>query len=816
MRSPLAPDLPVLAVLPALANALATSPAAVLEAPPGAGKTSLVPLHLVDQPWMASRKLLMLEPRRLAARAAAARMAELLGERVGQTIGYAMRFDRRIGPTTRIEVITEGLLVRYLQRDPALEAYGVVIFDEFHERSLDADLGLALCLEVQETLRPDLRLLAMSATLDGAAIARHLGGAPLVRSDGRLFPVRVEHLGGDAGEPLELKVARGVELALGAVAGSILVFLPGAREIRRALDLLVARFPGTPVFPLYGDLSRSAQDAALRSGGPRRIVLATNIAETSLTIEGVAAVVDSGLERRQRFSARTGMSRLVTVPIARSSAEQRAGRAGRLGPGLCLRLWSAEEERGRVAQRPAEIEEADLTPLALELAAWGVRDPALLRLPTQPPAGPFEAARALLRDLGALDAEGGVTAHGRAMAELPLHPRLAHMVLAARAHGLAATALAAAALLGTRDAERGNADLARRLGELRGGEAERVQRELARALGEPSGEPHAERLGAVLSLAFPDRLAQARAGTRGAFRLANGRGARLDPGDPLAGAAWLAVAELDDAGPEARIRLAAAVDQAEVEDLHRDRIATFEEVRFEPREDAVVARRAVRLGALTLREQALGPSPAVLGEALCAGIRLRGLGRLPWTMGARQLQARVALLRRRDASGWPDLADEALLAELEEWLAPYLAGRRRLDDLGGLDIEAILAARLTHAQRIALAKRAPERLTVPSGRSHAIDYTADPPVLGVKLQELFGLTTTPAVDEGRVTLVLHLLSPAQRPLAVTGDLAGFWATGYPAVRRELRGRYPKHPWPEDPLAAPPTHRAGRAASAPGR
>ena len=808
--------LPVEAVLPELCRALAAGSAAVLEAPPGAGKTTLVPLHLLGEPWLGGRRVLMLEPRRLAARAAAARMAELLGERVGQTIGYAMRFDRRIGPTTRIEVVTEGMLVRYLQRDPALEAYGAVVFDEFHERSLDADLGLALCLEVQETLRPDLRLLAMSATLDGAAIARHLGSAPLVRSDGRLFPVRVEHLGGDDGEPLELKVARGVELALGAVAGSILVFLPGAREIRRALDLLAARIPGTPVFPLYGDLSRSAQDAALRSGGPRRIVLATNIAETSLTIEGVAVVVDSGLERRQRFSARTGMSRLVTVPIARSSAEQRAGRAGRPGPGLCLRLWSAEEERGRVAQRPAEIEEADLAPLALELAAWGVRDPALLRLPTQPPAGPFAAARTLLQDLGALDAEGGVTAHGRAMAELPLHPRLAHMVLAARAHGLAATALAAAALLGTRDAERGDADLARRLGELRGGEAERVRRQLARALGEPGGELHAERLGAVLSLAFPDRLAQARPGTRGAFRLANGRGARLDPGDPLAGAAWLAVAELDDAGPEARIRLAAAVDQVEVEDLHRGRIASFEEVRFDPREDAVVARRAVRLGALTLREQALSPSPTVLGEALCAGIRLRGLGRLPWTTGARQLQARVALLRRRDAAGWPELADEALLAELQEWLAPYLAGRRRLDDLGGLDLEAILAARLTHAQRVALAKRAPERLTVPSGRSHAIDYTADPPVLGVKLQELFGLTTTPAVDEGRVTLVLHLLSPAQRPLAVTGDLAGFWATGYPAVRRELRGRYPKHPWPEDPLAAPPTHRAGRAAPTPGR
>ena len=812
MLTPPVTGLPVEAVLPDLLRALAAGSAAVLEAPPGAGKTTLVPLHLLAEPWLAGRRILMLEPRRLAARAAAMRMAELLGEPVGGTVGYAMRFDRRIGPATRIEVVTEGLLTRYLQRDAGLEAYGAVILDEYHERSLDADLGLALCLEVQETLRPDLRLLAMSATLDGAALAAHLGDAPLVRSDGRLFPVRVEHLGGDPTEPLEQRVVRAVELALGAVAGGVLVFLPGAREIRRAMALLGATAPGTPVFPLYGDLPRAAQDAAIRPSASRRIVLATNIAETSLTIEGIAAVVDCGLERRTRFSARTGMSRLVTVPIARSSAEQRKGRAGRLGPGLCLRLWSVEEERGRAAQRPPEIAEADLAPLALELAVWGIRDPARLRFPSQPPAGPFASARALLGELGALDAEGAVTPHGRAMAALPLHPRLAHMLLTARAHGMAPTALAAAALLGTRDVDRGDADFTRRLAELRGGDAERIRRQLARALGERVGEPRADQLGAVLSLAFPERLAQARPGARGAFRLANGRGARLDAADQLAGQAWLAVAELDDAGAEARIRLAAPVGQAEIDKLHRERITTVEEVRFEPREEAVVARRAVRLGALVLREQALTPDPAMLGEALCAGIRLRGLERLPWTVGARQLQARVALLCRREPDGWPDLSDEALLAGLEDWLAPYLAGRRRLGDLAGLDLAAILADRLSHAQRRALARRAPERLEVPSGRAHAIDYAVDPPVLGVRLQELFGLTATPTIDEGRVPLVLHLLSPAQRPLAVTRDLAGFWATGYPAVRKELRGRYPKHPWPEDPLAAPATHRAGRASS----
>ena len=396
------------------------------------------------------------------------------------------------------------------------------------------------------------------------------------------------------------------------------------------------------------------------------------------------------------------------------------------------------------------------------------------------------------------------------MAELPIHPRLAHMLLTARAHGMAPTALAAAALLGTRDADRGDADFTRRLSELRGGDAARIRRQLARALGEHVGEPHADQLGAVLSLAFPERLAQARTGARGGFRLANGRGARLDAADQLAGQAWLAVAELDDTGAEARIRLAAPVGQAEIEELHRQRITTVEEVRFEPRDDTVVARRAVRLGALVLREQALTPDPAALAEALCAGIRVRGPERLPWTERGRQLQARVALLRRREPSGWPDLSDEALLAGLEEWLAPYLAGRRRLGDLAGLDLAAILADRLSHAQRRELARRAPERLAVPSGRAHGIDYTVDPPVLGVKLQELFGLTATPTVDEGRMPLVLHLLSPAQRPLAVTRDLAGFWATGYPAVRKELRGRYPKHPWPEDPLTAPATHRAGRA------
>ena len=582
MPSPPATGLPVETVLPDLRRALHAGPAAVLEAPPGAGKTSLVPLHLLGEPWLAGRSILMLEPRRLAARAAAARMAELLGEPVGHTVGYAMRFDRRIGSATRIEVVTEGLLARYLQRDPSLEPYGAVIFDEFHERSLDGDLGLALCLEVQEALRPDLRLVVMSATLDGGAVAAHLGGASVVRSDGRLFPVRVEHVGGDPTEPLELRTARAVELALGTAAGGVLVFLPGAQEICRTMAVLAARLPSTPALPLYGDLPRAEQDAAIRPGSGRRVVLATNIAETSLTIDGIAAVVDSGLERRQRFSARTGMSRLVTVPIARASAEQRAGRAGRLGPGLCLRLWSVEEERGRAPQRPAAIEEADLAPLALELAAWGVADPRRLRFPTLPPPGPFAAGRRLLGELGALAADGVITPHGRAMADLPLHPRLAHMVLTAQERGLGATAIAAAACLSARDASADGVDFARRLEASAGSQTERIRRQLARLIGEDLAAPDPAAAGALLSLAFPDRIAQARPGSRGAFLLANGRGARLGRAEPLAAEPWLAVAEVDDTGADARVRLAAALRQDDILTLHASRIDDRGRCRLRP------------------------------------------------------------------------------------------------------------------------------------------------------------------------------------------------------------------------------------------
>lgn len=822
MPAPL-PDLPVVEALPAVEAALAGHGTCVLEAPPGAGKTTLVPLRLLDAPWLAGQGALMLEPRRLAARAAAARIAQLLGEQVGETAGYAVRFERRDGPRTRLLVVTEGLLVRRLQADPGLDGVGLVVFDEFHERSLDGDLGLALCLEVRAQLRPDLRLLVMSATLDGARVAALLGGAPVVRSAGRQFPVEVEHPGLDPALPLEERVARAVRLGLGRTGGGVLAFLPGGREIEQTWSILERGPPvGANVLPLYGELPRAAQDAATAPPVPgvRKVVLSTNIAETSLTIEGIACVVDGGLERRPRFSARTGMGRLVTVPVSRASAEQRRGRAGRLGPGLCLRLWGVEEDRALAPHRPPEIEEADLAPLALELAAWGVADPGRLAWLDPPPAGAFARARELLAELGALGegADAGVTQHGRAMAGLPLHPRLAHMLLRGRDLGLGGTALSLAALLSTRDPERGRAgtDLAPRLRALADGtgdgwrEVRRVRDQLARALGGRLPPPRPEEAGAALALAYPDRVARRRRGSEpGAYQLANGRGARLAPDDPLAGEPWLAVAEVGDGGSEARIRTAAALEEAAVERLFADRITESDELGLDPRSEAVVARRVTRLGRLALRERPdPSPDPARVAGALLDAVRARGLGVLPWTGPARQLQARVALLRRTgDPDAFPDLGDAALLADLDGWLLPHLVGRRRLAELGALDLAAILAGLLDHRQRRELDRLAPTHLVVPTGSRIPVDYAGDPPALAVRVQELFGSAETPAVAGGGVPLVLHLLSPAGRPVAVTRDLPGFWRGGYAAVRREMRGRYPRHPWPEDPAAAAPTRRA---------
>ena len=830
--------LPVAAALPALREALAAAGAAVLQAPPGAGKTTLVPLALLDAAWLARRRIVMLEPRRLAARAAARRMAQLLGESVGETVGYRTRLDTRVGAATRVEVVTEGILLRIIQNDPALEGIGLVIFDEFHERSLDTDLGLALALETRRLLRGDLRLLVMSATLAGEAVARLLGDAPLIVSAGRSFPVDVRHLEPRAADGVETALARAIRRALAEEEGSLLVFLPGGAEIRRVERFLTedGLDPDVIVAPLYGDLPQAAQDEAIRPAPPgrRKIVLATPIAETSLTIEGVRVVIDSGLMRVPRFEPRSGMTRLETVRVSQASAEQRCGRAGRLGPGICWRLWREAEQAQLRRYNLPEILEADLAPLALALAEWG-SDPSALAWLDPPPAAAYAQARQLLGALSALDAEGRITAHGREMSRLGLHPRLAHMMLAARDQGRGRLAAGIAALLGERDIlktaprER-DADLRwrielfqerRRSQELpRGvsldrGALERV-RQVARQferqlrLGDKE-EPDPREAGRVLALAYPDRVAQRRPGGLGQFLLSNGRGAELPPSDPLAAEEFLAVAELDGERRVARIFLAAPLLRSEIEEDFAATIATTDSIAWDGREGAVLARRQERLGALVLKDEPLGKPPVErVAAALLDGIRELGLAALPWTREAEGVRRRVLFLRRLESEErWPDLSDAALAATLDEWLLPFLGGITRRSQLERLDLAAILRSRLDQEQQQALDRLAPTHVVVPSGSRLPIDYAGDEPVLAVRLQELFGARATPTVAGGRVTIILHLLSPAGRPLQVTRDLAGFWAGSYPQVRKEMRGRYPKHSWPEDPLSAPPTARAKR-------
>lgn len=842
--------LPIESALPDIRAALAAGNGLVLQAPPGAGKTTRVPLALLDEPWLTGKKIVMLEPRRLAARAAAARMAATLGETVGATIGYRIRFDSRVGPATRIEVVTEGVLTRLLRDDPGLGGVGLVIFDEFHERSLHADLGLAFCLETRAVLRPDLRLLVMSATLEGEPVARLMGGAPIVTSEGRAFPVETHWLGKPAGR-LEDAVARAVNRALAGGEGDILVFLPGAAEIRRVEGALRDSAAGEDVLlaPLYGDMTQDDQDRAIRPAplGRRKVVLATAIAETSLTIEGVRAVVDSGLMRRARFDPDSGMGRLVTVSVTRAAADQRRGRAGRLGPGVCYRLWSEAEERGLIPFTPPEILEADLAPLALDLAAWGAADPASLSWLDPPPEAAWAEARALLFRLGALEEDGRLSDHGRAMAGLALHPRLAHMIVRARAMGSGAkmTALACdlAALLGERDvlrAARGarNADARLRLEALRGkehpGPGLEVDRGALRRARQAADEwrrrlrigtdemGDSDDAGILIALAYPDRIARRRmpqnqetgrtAGGR-AYRMANGRGAVFADPDVLAAETWLAVAEIG--GPanaamrEGRVFLAAPLALDDIEACFADRIRTEEEVYWDARAETVVARVRRRLGELTLEEKPLGQGSAdAVRAAMLDGIRKMGLAALPWTDALRALCLRVRFLRREEgATAWPDMADEALLADLDGWLGPYLDGVSRRAALAKLDLAGALANRLGWDRARRLDRLAPTHIEVPSGSRVALDYAGEIPVLAVRIQEMFGLAETPRIADGRVAVLLHLLSPARRPVQVTRDLAGFWANSYKAVRTDLRGRYPKHPWPDDPLQAAPTARA---------
>ncbi len=821
------PPLPIDEALPALRDALRNRTAAVLQAPPGAGKTTRVPLALRDEPWLDGRRIVILEPRRLAARAAARRMAWMLDERPGETVGYRIRHESAVGPATRVVVVTEGVLTRLLQRDPALEDVGLVIFDEFHERSIHADLGLALALQTQAVLRSELRILVMSATLEGGPVSALLGDSPIVTSEGRSWPVEVRHLVPRTGARLEHTVAGAVRRALDDEPGDILVFLPGAGEIRRVASLL-NDVPAS-VMPLHGNLPPDQQDRAIlpSSPGARKIVLATSIAETSLTIEGVRVVVDSGLARVPRYSPRTGMTRLATIKVSRASAEQRRGRAGRLAPGVCYRLWSSQEDAALPERASPEILEADLTSLALDLATAGVRDPLELGWLDPPPAAAFSEARSLLAQLGALDHTGGITRHGSAMAGLGLHPRLSHMVMRASELGARDAACELAALLTERDLLRRtegvpDADIRTRVDLLRGTVLRHdVDREtLRRARAEVASCRRGARgspvkavsvsLGVLLALAYPDRIAQRRPGTTGRrFLLRNGLGAFLEP-QGLSGEEYLVVAELEGKPPEHRILLAAPISIEEIRTWFADDVLVEEEVVWNAGTRSVAARRRERLGAVVLRETALrDPDPDRVAGALLEGVRREGLHVLPWDDGASRTRARISFISTLDPA-CPDVSDAALLGSLEEWLGPAIAGISRLDDLSRVDLSAVLLGRLSWEQRAALDRLAPTHVAVPTGSRIAVNY-GDPgsPVLAVRLQEMFGLTETPRVGGGAVPLTLHLLSPAGRPVQVTRDLAGFWRTSYFDVRRELKGRYPRHAWPENPLEAEPTRRPKR-------
>ena len=814
------PALPALEAVPALRAALADPGLAVLAAPPGSGKTTVVPLALLESPWLEGRRILILEPRRLAARAAAARMASLLGERAGQTVGYQVRFDRKISAGTRIEVITEGVLTRRLQADPELPEVGLILFDEFHERSLDADLALALSLEAREQLRPDLRLLVMSATLDTQRVAALLGGAPVVEAAGRMFPVSVEYRPGRVDESVEAAVARGTLEALATQEGDVLGFLPGGREIRACARMLEARLPAAvDVWPLYGELSAEDQDAALRpaAAGRRKVILATNIAQTSLTVEGVRSVVDGGLARVARHDLGAGANRLLTERISKASADQRAGRAGRLSAGVCYRMWSSEQQGRMAAHDTPEMQSVDLTRFALELAAWGHATPDSLRLLDAPPAIAWNAARALLADLGAVDAAGRLTAHGRALVRLPAEPRRAHMLLAAKTLDLGACAAWTAAALDERDATRA-IDLAPLVRDLARGAAgdpglrARVResaRQLMRIADIEDAPFDEDEVGRAVALAYPERIARRREGGQGLYLCADGGEARLPEQDVLAQQEWLAIAHWEPGSPR-RVRAAARLREAQLRADAAERLEWRRVVRWDRTSGVVLAEEQRALGALVLERRVLRDAGEATRSAMLEGLRDLGLEALPWTEAAQQLRARISSLHQwRPDEPWQALDDAALLANLDQWLGPQLQGITRRDHLARLDLVSILQAPLDYAAQTRLNRLAPTHLEVPSGSRVALEYALDgaAPVLSVKLQELFGLQRTPTVNEGRTPVMLHLLSPARRPIQVTQDLAGFWARTYPEVKKELKGRYPRHPWPDDPLAAPPTARA---------
>jgi ATP-dependent helicase HrpB len=815
------PELPVSEALPALRAALSNASNAVLIAPPGAGKTTIVPLALMEEAWAAEGRILVLEPRRVAARAAARRMASLIGEdQPGGTIGLATRLDRQFSDRTRVEVVTEGLLVRRLQTDPGLEGVAAIFFDEAHERNLDTDLALALALDLQRALRPELRLLAMSATLDGASFAGLMaeGGtpAPVIESLGRAFPVEIRHRARDLRDPRDLPeaMASAIREALITHPGDVLAFLPGWGEIRRTAERLGGL--DALVLPLHGELPPAEQDRALNPApdGQRKVVLATSIAETSLTVPGVRIVVDGGYRRAPRLDAASGLSRLVTLRIGKAAAEQRAGRAGRTAPGVAIRLWTEALHRGLPQADRPEILEAELSGLALDCAAWGA-EPGALAFLDAPPAGTMAAARGLLRDLDALDETGRITETGRRMARMGTHPRLARMMLAAEGSAEKALAAELAALLEERDPLRGReapADIGLRLDLLAGGDhaaadrgaVQRIRRAASlhrRRLGIGNGVVAEGDAGALLAAGFPDRIAARRGAMDGAFRLASGQGARITGVDPLAKAPLLAVADLEIAGTEARIRMAAPIERAVLEARFPERLRREEGAAFDARTGAVLARRRLRFGPLVLEESPLPQAdPAAMAAALAAAVASRGLRDLPWNEAARQTRARIGWMRQVEGEDWPDLTDEVLITSVGEWLEPHLAGLTRLQELAALDLAQILLGLLPWEARRILDQALPARLALPAGRSAAIDYAREVPTLEARAQHLFGLPGLPLLAAGRVALQVALLSPAGRPIAITGDLAAFWAGSWADVRKEMRGRYPKHAWPENPAA----------------
>ena len=836
---PRLPVLPIDAVLPELLAILERGTRALLQAPPGAGKSTLVPLHLLRGEWVGRRKILMLEPRRIAARAVATRMATLLGEPVGRTVGYRTRLDTRVSRETRIEVLTEGILTRMLQEDSELPGVACVVFDEFHERSLHADLALALCLESQQALREDLRLLVMSATLDLQPLARLLDDAPIVTSSGVSFEVETRYVERRAEAPLEQQMAQTVRRAWAAHEGDILCFLPGAAEISRLQRALEADpfAAHTRILPLYGDLSAAAQDAALAPAPPgsRKIVLATTLAETSLTIEGIRVVVDAGLRRYAQFDPATGMSRLVTAKVSQAAADQRRGRAGRLSSGYCYRLWSEGVQASLAPQTAPEILHADLAPLALELGCWGVADVAALRWLDAPPAAPLAQARALLQQLAALDAAGRITSHGRSLARIGAHPRLAHMLMRAGALGAPRLACDLAAVLSERDILRAafgarDVDLRLRIGALRGdtgvlppgvsvdrrafAQAERSsaqwQRQFAGATAERL-DPHSA-TGMLLALAYPDRIGRAR-GQSGRYLLANGRGARFGEPQALSKSEFIVAAELDGAERDARIFLAAPLTLIDIEKLFDAQIVERTQVAWDERVQAVHARRERRLGALLLDSAELDADPAAVLAAALVGLHQLGVAALPWNAELRQWRARVELMRRHAVTApesWPDLTDQALDATLDEWAPPWLEGMSRREHFARMNLPHALHSRLSYAQQSILEREAPTHFTVPSSSRIPIDYLdGDVPTVSVRLQEMFGLTVTPSIACGRLPLLLKLLSPAGRPVQITRDLVSFWSRGYHEVKKDLKGRYPKHFWPDDPLTAVPTRRVRR-------